>query len=439
MKKIITKRRLVLAAGIAGAAIAVPSIAVAASAASPALSGSMTVYGQSSHYVSGQFEITNSSTQEKDWALSFDVPEGGFQNSSSWNVDATIDGDRVTLTPKNGALAAGQSLHISFGVDGDGTADLGLEGCALNGADVAGCSSAEGGEEDTEAPTVPTDLTADAVDESTAHVMWNHSQDNVKVAGYKVFQDGVEVKDVAGTTRMLNIGDLAASTTYEFEVQAYDAAGNHSPRTAAASVTMPGAPVEDDVAPTMVTELTATPTGPRTVDVTWEAATDNVGVVAYEISDGKGGITTVKGDATSATVTGLAPDTTYAFFVSAKDAAGNKGGGTIIEVVTPEDEPVEPGTGVPANFAAAAASYMDGDERMLQLALSWTPTTAAQRYEIHVNGAYVQTLLIGGNTTAEQKRNLLLGTTPGEYKVKIRVQLADGSWSDFTPERTVNH
>jgi chitinase len=57
------------------------------------------------------------------------------------------------------------------------------------------------------------------------------------------------------------------------------------------------------------------------LNVTWSAATDNVGVARYEISRDNGTPAT----ATSAayTATGLAPNTTYGFRVRACDAAGN--------------------------------------------------------------------------------------------------------------------
>jgi streptogrisin C len=53
----------------------------------------------------------------------------------------------------------------------------------------------------------------------------------------------------------------------------------------------------------------------------WNASTDNVGVTGYEVYRGTTLATTVA--ATSATVSGLTPDTDHVFTVKAKDAAGN--------------------------------------------------------------------------------------------------------------------
>ncbi|MGQ0838516.1 proprotein convertase P-domain-containing protein [Actinokineospora sp.] len=77
------------------------------------------------------------------------------------------------------------------------------------------------------------------------------------------------------------------------------------------------------------TEAPTVPAAPRstgqtdtTVALAWDAATDNVGVTGYEVYAGATLATTVAG--TSATVSGLTPDTAYSFTVLAKDAAGNR-------------------------------------------------------------------------------------------------------------------
>ncbi|WP_063765431.1 carbohydrate binding domain-containing protein [Nonomuraea candida] len=58
-----------------------------------------------------------------------------------------------------------------------------------------------------------------------------------------------------------------------------------------------------------------------TLDVSWSAATDNVGVARYEVSRDNGAPATVSG--TRHTATGLTAKTSYSFRVRACDAAGN--------------------------------------------------------------------------------------------------------------------
>ncbi len=79
---------------------------------------------------------------------------------------------------------------------------------------------------DTEAPTVPQDLTATAVSTSRIDLAWSASTDNVGVTGYQVLRDGTLIDAVADTA-YADTG-LAAGTTYAYTVKAVDAAGNVS-------------------------------------------------------------------------------------------------------------------------------------------------------------------------------------------------------------------
>ncbi|STD07960.1 endonuclease [Chryseobacterium carnipullorum] len=82
-----------------------------------------------------------------------------------------------------------------------------------------------------------------------------------------------------------------------------------------------GTQVVDTQAPTAATNLiTQNPTS-NTISLSWTAATDNIGVIAYDVYANGVLKTTVSG--TTATVQGLTPSTTYTFYVIAKDASGN--------------------------------------------------------------------------------------------------------------------
>jgi trimeric autotransporter adhesin len=76
----------------------------------------------------------------------------------------------------------------------------------------------------------------------------------------------------------------------------------------------------DNVTPTAPTLSLANKSG-ITVGLTWSGATDNIGVVSYEVYQG---LTLIASPSTTNyLVTGLNPNTTYSFTVKAKDAAGN--------------------------------------------------------------------------------------------------------------------
>lgn len=80
----------------------------------------------------------------------------------------------------------------------------------------------------------------------------------------------------------------------------------------------------DTEAPTNPTNLSASNVTDTTVDLSWNASTDNVGVTGYEVFEGGTSLGTVAG--TSANVTGLTAGTSYSFNVRAYDAAGNNSG-----------------------------------------------------------------------------------------------------------------
>ncbi|ELP68946.1 carbohydrate binding domain-containing protein [Streptomyces turgidiscabies] len=83
----------------------------------------------------------------------------------------------------------------------------------------------------------------------------------------------------------------------------------------------PGGGGSDTQAPTAPGTLRSTAKTSSTVSLAWNAASDNVGVTAYDIYRGASQVTSVSG--TSATVSGLSPSTAYSFSVKARDAAGN--------------------------------------------------------------------------------------------------------------------
>ena len=79
----------------------------------------------------------------------------------------------------------------------------------------------------------------------------------------------------------------------------------------------------DTEAPTVPTNLVATNTTSTTVDLSWNASTDDTAVTSYQIYvDGEYFISSQSG--TSLTLTGLTPETAYSFSVLATDLANNK-------------------------------------------------------------------------------------------------------------------
>jgi len=75
-------------------------------------------------------------------------------------------------------------------------------------------------------PSTPTLLTAVPVAQTQIDISWSTSTDNFIVSGYSVIRDGSAI----ATTTLLNYSDsgLVASTTYSYEVIAFDASFNYS-------------------------------------------------------------------------------------------------------------------------------------------------------------------------------------------------------------------
>jgi hypothetical protein len=77
----------------------------------------------------------------------------------------------------------------------------------------------------------------------------------------------------------------------------------------------------DAQAPSAPASLTASAVSSSQINLSWSASTDNIGVTGYDVYRGGSFLKTVTG--TTASDTGLTANTTYSYYVKAKDAAGN--------------------------------------------------------------------------------------------------------------------
>ena len=140
--------------------------------------------------------------------------------------------------------------------------------------------------------------------------------DNVAVTGYRVFRDGLAISTVNGTT----FSDAGQSGAHSYGVTAIDAAGNESSLSNIASATAVGG---DITPPTVPTSLTATGNlATRTIELSWTASTDDVGVTGYRVfrDNGATPISTVIGT----TFNDPGQLGTHVYAVAAVDAAGNQ-------------------------------------------------------------------------------------------------------------------
>ena len=186
---------------------------------------------------------------------------------------------------------------------------------------------------DTEAPTAPTNLNASATSPTQVDLTWDAASDNVQVTLYRIERcqgagcsDFGEIATTASTSYANT--DLTAATSYTYRVRAQDGVPNLGPYSGTASATTSAPP--DTEAPTAPTNLNAGATSPSQIDLSWQAAADNVGVTLYRIERCAGAGCSDFGEiattaATSYSNTSLAASTSYTYRVRAEDAVPNPG------------------------------------------------------------------------------------------------------------------
>src|SRR5690606_2788376 len=80
-------------------------------------------------------------------------------------------------------------------------------------------------------------------------------------------------------------------------------------------------PTPDTEAPTTPSNLIVTGATAYSISLSWTASTDNVAVVSYDVY--VDGVFNKNVSTNSATITGLTPETSYEFYVIARDASNN--------------------------------------------------------------------------------------------------------------------
>ena len=134
-----------------------------------------------------------------------------------------------------------------------------------------------GAGQDTTAPTKPTNFAVTKTN-GQPKLTWNASSDAVGVAGYSVLRstDGTAGPEIALTTSLTWTDSSAVEgTRYTYAVRAYDAAGNLSPHSTLKSIT----PFQNPTKPGSF-KVVLSNGKPK---LTFNASTDNVGVVGYNV------------------------------------------------------------------------------------------------------------------------------------------------------------
>jgi hypothetical protein len=163
-------------------------------------------------------------------------------------------------------------------------------------------------------PTAPADLTADVDSTGKVLLAWTPSSDDVDVSYYEVLRDGV----VVGSPYTASYTDaMAPQGDHIYTVRAVDVSGKTSDPSNEAPATVP-----DKTPPTRPTGLAAPLVGGQP-SLTWNAASDNVGVTGYDVL--RNGVYVTTTATRSYVDQNVKQGTTYTYSVRARDAAGNVG------------------------------------------------------------------------------------------------------------------
>jgi chitodextrinase len=245
----------------------------------------------------------------------------GSEIDLSWTASTDNVGvDHYTVWRDSGPIATVPGTSTTFADTGLAPASAHMY--AVTASDAAGNTSpasnaASATTLDSVPPTAPTGLAATVVSAGEIDLSWSASTDNVGVSGYRIYRNGTQIASVDSSTLTYADTTVQSATSYSYTVRAFDAAGNLSDPSAAATVG-----TADITAPTAPTNVTATPVSPTSVNLSWTAATDDVGVTAYTVFRDGVQIATL-GAVTSYSDTGALPATAQTYTVRAADAAGN--------------------------------------------------------------------------------------------------------------------
>jgi chitodextrinase len=237
---------------------------------------------------------------------------------------------------------------------------------------------------DTQPPAVPSGMITAGILQTSVKLAWSATSDNVAVAGYNLYRNGV--KAGTSTPTSYTFGGLACGTTYTLALTAFDAAGNESDARYATTTetTTACSAAADTQAPTAPGGLAATGNTGTSISVAWNASSDNVGVTGYGAYRNGSSVGTSTG--AFYVYSGLTCGTSYTLAVDAVDAAGNRSGKSTVTAATAAcatgdtQAPTTPGsltvTGATTNT----------------LSVSWTSSldnVGVTGYGVYVNGGTV--------------------------------------------------
>ncbi|MFD0899628.1 glycosyl hydrolase family 18 protein [Actinomadura sediminis] len=248
----------------------------------------------------------------ENWSIVFELP-AGVTVSGAEHGSVRQDGTTVTLTPAhyNDTLAPGATTEPyspSFTVSRSGAEPT---SCRIDDANCDGSPDVP--------PSAPGGLRVAVKTTKTVSLAWDAAEPgSLPVTAYEVYNGSDLATTVPGTSA--TVTGLTPDTGYTFTVKARDRKGTTSPASAPVTVRT-NDPADDTTAPSVPSGLRGTGADAASIDLAWNAATDDTGVANYDVLVDGRVAATVTG--TTAKVGGLSPTTTYSVAVRARDLYDN--------------------------------------------------------------------------------------------------------------------
>lgn len=230
-----------------------------------------------------------------------------------------------------------------------------------------------------EALPAPTNQSAISNSPTTINLSWSEVSG---AAGYKIYRNSSTTPLTTVNTNSFIDSGLTPATLYSYYLSSFDASNTESILSGIFSATTQS----DTSDPSIPAGLAATAVSSSQINLSWSAATDNVGVTGYNIFRNGSLIATTSG--LNYSDKGLLASTTYSYTVAAYDAANHVSGeSAAVTAVTFVATPDSTIPTVPTNLTAKPVSAS-------QINLSWTASTDNVRvigYRIFRNGNQIAT------------------------------------------------
>jgi chitodextrinase len=182
---------------------------------------------------------------------------------------------------------------------------------------------------DNVSPTAPTNLYVTDITMTNATLWFTPSTDNYAVAGYVLYIDTDSIATLTDTATMYGLSKLIPNTEYDVALKAFDAAKNMSE---SGSITFKTSLPPDVTPPSTPTNFSAGSVIDNSVELTWDASTDDMGTITYNVYEGDNLLANVS--TLSYTVSDLAENQEYVFYLEAMDNSKNKSEKASVTVTT---------------------------------------------------------------------------------------------------------